>query len=355
LSDERFRQYFELGLVGMSITSSKKKFVEVNDEFCRMSGYERDELVAMDWTQVSHPEDLPFHLTNFARILAGEIDGYTIEKRLIRKDGEVRDATISVRCVRREDKSIDCFLGMIQDITDRKRTEEALAKRNAELASSNKNLEDFDHIISHDLQSPLNKIAAFADLVKTELKTSTTAADDYLSKMQSSANRMGELISSLLRFSKSTTLKEELQAVDMNQVVEDVLSDLEIQVKETSALVLKELLPTVNARPPQMHQLLLNLIGNSLKYARENSPTVQLSCAEAETEWTFRVKDNCKGVDPANLGRIFDLFQRAETDKKGTGVGLTICRKIVESHGGKIWANSKPGKGTTFYFTLPKK
>lgn len=244
------------------------------------------------------------------------------------------------------------ILVAIVDITDQKRAEEDLAIKAEELARSNKDLEDFAHIVSHDLQSPLKKIISFGDLLEINIGSPDKALE-YLGRMRKGAAKMSELISSLLSFSRATASKK-TGLVDMAALLKEVLSDLESQINEAGAKVTSENLPALNANKTQIGQLMTNLIGNAIKYCGKEAPLIHVSAKREGQMWVCSVRDNGIGIDKKNAKRIFDLFQRIITEgKTGTGIGLTICKKIVEYHGGQIWVESELNKGSTFYFTLP--
>ena len=228
-------------------------------------------------------------------------------------------------------------------------TLEAQAK---ELARVNKELEDFSHIVSHDLQSPLRKIISFGDLLKNNLERPEKALD-YLGRMQKGAAKMSEIIASLLAFSRATTSGNR-ETVDMAAVVKEVLSDLDDQINEAGAKVSAENLPTLNANKAQIGQLMTNLIGNAIKYRGREALSIHISAKREGRLWVFSVRDNGMGIDKKFANRIFDLFLRINSEEKpGTGIGLAICKKVVEHHGGHIWVESELNKGSTFYFTLP--
>jgi len=265
---------------------------------------------------------------------------------------EQRSMVINASRIFSQDAGEDLVLVAIVDITDHKRAEEALAVKAVELSRSNKDLEDFAHIVSHDLQMPLRKIISFGDLLKTNME-SPVKVNDYLSRIQNGAVKMGELISSLLTFSRATASKK-TESVDVGAVVKEVISELETEITRSEATVTFENLPIIQANRPQISQLLINLIGNALKYGGTEPPVIHVSAKQEGQVWVCSVRDNGMGIDKENALRIFDLFQRVPIEgKPGTGVGLTICKKIVENYGGNIWVDSELGKGSTFYFTFP--
>ena len=256
----------------------------------------------------------------------------------------------------------------IEDITERKRIEEALKLFTTKLEQSNRELQDFASVASHDLQEPLRKIQAFGDLLRSQYgPLLPEAGQEYLQRMQNAAGRMQTLINDLLAFSRVTTKAKPFVTVDLNQVVREVLSDLEVHIERVSGQVQCDRLPTIEADPLQMRQLLQNLISNSLKFHQLNiTPQITIhaqACQSqsafgdgAETEaYQILVADNGIGFDEKYLDRIFTVFQRLHyrNEYEGTGVGLAICRKIAERHRGAITATSKLGEGSTFMITLP--
>lgn len=239
-----------------------------------------------------------------------------------------------------------------------------LAMANESLHRSNRELEQFASVASHDLQEPLRKIQAFGDRLQTRFADQLgEQGRDYLSRMQNSATRMRNLIDSLLSFSRVTTKAQPFAPVDLALIANEVVSDLENQIEKTGGEVELGELPTIDADPLQMRQLFQNLIGNGLKFARPGQPpVVQVSSRLTDPEGDgeipiceLLVSDNGIGFEEVYLDRIFELFQRLHSrqEYEGTGMGLAICRKIVERHGGTITAKSAPGAGATFLITLP--
>ncbi|MEM7555085.1 MAG: PAS domain-containing protein [Cyanobacteria bacterium P01_A01_bin.84] len=234
-------------------------------------------------------------------------------------------------------------------------------RQRQELATSNEELQQFAFIASHDLQEPLRKIKAFGDrLESTCHEALTEQGRDYLSRMQNASVRMQTLIDDLLTLSRIATKAQPLRLVNLTQIVEEVLSDLEIRIQQTNGTIKLDPLPKIKADPLQMRQLLQNLVGNALKFHLPNHPpVVEISSQIIEKDSGFycqlTIKDNGIGFDEKYVDRIFQVFQRlhGRSEYKGTGIGLAICRKIVERHGGEITATSKPGNGTSFIVTLP--
>ncbi len=246
------------------------------------------------------------------------------------------------------------------DITERKRAEEELEKTAQELVRSNRELEQFAYVASHDLQEPLRKINAFSDLLMGKENVGLDEeSKDYLKRMRSAATRMSRLIQDLLAYSRVTTKQTPFETVDLKQTVDEVLSDLEVRVKETGGKVEVGVLEKISADPLQMRQLFQNLIGNALKYRKKEVPPVVKVIPSMEDKHFYEIKieDNGIGFDEKYKDRIFAPFQRLHTreEYEGTGIGLAICKKIVERHGGVLEVHSQPEAGSTFIIRLPKK
>jgi PAS domain S-box-containing protein len=251
---------------------------------------------------------------------------------------------------------------IFKDITERKRVEETLSQKAAELTRSNSELEQFAFVASHDLQEPLRKIQAFGDRLKVKCEgTQSAEVKDYLDRMQNAAARMRTLINDLLAFSRVIRSSEPFVQVDLSVVTREVLGDLEVRVEKTGAKIEVGLLPTIEADPMQMRQLLLNLISNALKFQPPGGTPVikvasrMLNAVSGEPLCELSVQDNGIGFDEKYLDKIFAVFQRlhGRTEYEGTGVGLAVCRRIVDRHHGSIIAHSQPGEGATFLVTLP--
>lgn len=278
---------------------------------------------------------------------------------------------LNARQIVTKESNSTMILLAIEDITERKLVEETLKIYAAKLERSNRELQDFAQVASHDLQEPLRKILAFGDRLKKRAGESLDEqSQDYLQRMFNAAERMQTLITDLLTFARIETKSQPSVAVDLGVVAREVSADLETRIEQTGGRVEIEELPTIDADPVQMRQLLENLIVNSLKYRREGVPPVVRIFSQmlddpggestgesvpAPPLCQISVEDNGIGFDEKYLDRIFTVFQRLHVkgEYEGTGVGLAICRKIVERHGGTITARSTPGQGSTFVVTIP--
>jgi light-regulated signal transduction histidine kinase (bacteriophytochrome) len=243
-----------------------------------------------------------------------------------------------------------------QQLQDKNIKLEAL---NQELKRSNRELEEFAYVVSHDLQQPLQTITGFAELLlalKSEINLEQEA-EEYVTPILEEGIRMQELIKNLLEYSRVGTKKRNFEPIDCQEILRKSLADLHGTIEDSRAIITYEKLPILMADRIQLGQLFQNLIANGIKYQRPNiQPKIVISVQEKPEEWLFRVEDNGIGIKPENFDRIFQVFQRLHTNKEypGTGVGLAICKKIIERHQGRIWLESEWQIGTTFNFTLPK-
>jgi signal transduction histidine kinase len=255
------------------------------------------------------------------------------------------------------------FQEVQRELAERKRAEEELKQTMAELARSNQELEQFAYVASHDLQEPLRMVASYVQLLARRYQGRLDAdADEFIAYAVDGATRMQALINDLLAYSRVGTRGKPFEPTDCEAILDQALANLQVAIEENGAAVTHDLLPTVMADATQLTQLFQNLIGNAVKFRGEESLRIHISAHwpsaienRKSDEWIFSVRDNGIGIDPEYHERIFLIFQRLHTREEypGTGIGLAICRKIVERHGGRIWVESQPGKGSIFYFTIP--
>jgi PAS domain S-box-containing protein len=332
-------------------------------------GYEPDEYANRSSYDLIHPDDLGAIKKSSEALAAGEIDMFQVEYRCRHKNGAWRVLEGIAR--KYDDETIDLH-GIIvnsRDITDRKAAERQLRSYTAKLEQSNRELQEFAYVASHDLQEPLRKVQAFGD--RLEKKCAAALSDegrDYVARMKNAAGRMQNLISDLLTFSRVATKIQPFQPINLKTIAEEVVSDLEVRIEQTGGRVEIGELPVLDADALQMRQLLQNLIGNALKFHRADvKPVVKVyaetSAANGEEtraggdEGFCRIviEDNGIGFDEKYLDRIFTVFQRlhGRMEYEGSGIGLAVCRKIVERHGGQITAHSKEGAGAKFFIDLP--
>jgi PAS domain S-box-containing protein len=321
----------------------------------KLFGYTPREVVGKHISVIYSKEEQDFFQEQVIKPLEAK-GNHELEVRLRRISGEEFYAHLSVSLLRDDKGSVTGMIGYLMDITERKRTEEALAQRAAELERSNAELEQFAYVASHDLQEPLRMVTSYAQLLAKRYQGKLDAdADEFIGYIVGGASRMYDLINDLLVYSRVNSQAQKIEEADLQDVLERVLNNLRPVIESSGAIITHDPLPTVMANGFQLEQLFQNLISNAVKFRSEQSPRVHVTAKQKRKQWVFSVQDNGIGVDPQHRERIFVIFKRlhSQAEYPGTGIGLAICRKIVERHGGKMWVESQPGKGSTFYFTLP--
>jgi PAS domain S-box-containing protein len=353
-SENLYRTLTEYSLTGIYLFR-ERRYLFANEMYSKISGYSWDDLKSMDPVDLIAPEYRKQLSERVKKRLAGEDVPSDYETQILRKDGAVRDVHIKATRVKYEGEPT--VLGNIIDITERKRSEEALKVRSEELARSNRDLEQFAYVASHDLQEPLRMVTSYVQLLaRRYIGKLDSDADDFIRFAVDGAIRMWKLINDLLTYSRVGTRGKELEPTDCEMVLNQSLSNLKVAIEDNGAVVTHDPLPTVTGDNPELVELFQNLIGNAIKFRGDEPPRVHVSASRNGNEWTFSVRDNGIGIAPEYAERIFVIFQRLHSREEypGTGIGLAISQKIVERHGGRIWMESEPEKGTTFYFTLPK-
>lgn len=245
---------------------------------------------------------------------------------------------------------------LVQDASSIGRHDEALTQRVEELERSNAHLSQFAYMASHELQEPLRMVEKFGTILAEDYgKNLGAEGEELLQSVIDGAHRMQNLVDDLLALSRIDSEGVDFEAVDSNQVVDEALLALEEVISANEAWIERHDLPIVVGDASQLVQLWQNLIANAIKFRREEAPTVRIAAGETEQDWVFSIADNGIGIDPGELDDIFVIFRRLHPELPGTGIGLTICQRIVDRHGGRLWAESNDGEGSRFCFTLPKR
>jgi PAS domain S-box-containing protein len=357
--ERRYRGLLEAAPDAIVVVNPAGKIVLLNVQAEKQFGYIRDELVGQEVTNII-PEGFAERLiADGNRRASDELTqqiGAGIELSGRRKDGTEFPIEITLSPLESADGVL--VTAAIRDITERRRSEEHLVKTVWELKRSNDELQQFAYVSSHDLQEPLRMVSSYTQLLAKRYKGRLDSdADEFIAFAVDGCNRMQGLIQDLLAYSRAGTSERELRKVPSENALQKALTNLRIMIKQSGAVVTHDALPTVRADETQLTQVFQNLVGNAIKYRRAEDPRVHVSAARNDgNEWTFSVGDNGLGIDPQYFERIFILFQRlhGRDEFEGTGIGLAICKKIVERQGGKIWVESQPEKGSTFYFALPE-
>ncbi len=315
------------------------------------------------WRSRLHPDDEKMALQRVEEYFAQKTTDYRSKFRMKCADGSYRWLLAQGNADFDSDGKPRRVMGVHIDITEQIASEHELQRLNEELAAandalreSNFELQQFASVASHDLQAPLRGITGFAKCLQDDYQGKLDdLADDYINRIVNSATRMQRLISDLLQFSRVESRSEPYELTNMNDIFKDAVQLLESTIDAKHALVTSEDLPIVLGDPTQLCQLLQNLIDNGIKYHEGNLPRVHVSVKRDENDWVFSLKDNGIGIDPDYVERVFEIFRRLHTQAvyKGSGIGLALCRRIVDRHHGRIWAESEPGQGSTFSFTLP--
>lgn len=254
-------------------------------------------------------------------------------------------------------ESEDLNLQLVNEIFERKHAEKRLAKQALELKRSNEELEQFTYIASHDLKEPLRMVTSYTQLLKKRYKDKLdTDANEFIDFAVDGAMRMQALINDLLNFSRVTTQGKVFEYIELQESVDKAIQNLKIAIDESNTQITFDPLPKIKADKLQMSQLFQNLLGNAIKYRGEKTPKIHIYITENMDEWHISISDNGIGIDPVYKEKIFVIFQRlhTKTEYSGTGIGLAICKKIVQRHGGRIWVESEIDKGSTFHFTIKK-
>ncbi|KAA6430814.1 PAS domain S-box protein [Rufibacter glacialis] len=366
-SENKIKSIIQAAVDGIITIDDRGIMEMVNPSAARLFGYQEEELLGKNISVLMPEPDHSRHdgyIENYHRTGQRKIIGIGREVSGLKKDGTVFPLYLSISEVQLTNRKV--YTGFIHDITQQKVSEERLRRYAAELERSNGELQDFAYVSSHDLQEPLRKIQAFGDRLKTKEQANLSGqGQDYVDRMLNAAVRMQNLINDLLTFSRVTTKSKPFEEVDLNAVLNGVLSDLEITIEQTKTVIERTPLPTIEAEPTQMRQLFQNLISNAIKFrkdsgtpvvriaARNVQRTAHLTSTPGDEHVEIEVADNGIGFDEKYLDRIFNIFQRLEGQKyEGSGIGLAICRKIAIRHGGDITARSTPGVGTTFIISL---
>ena len=356
-SADLFRQLLESAPDAIVGIDREGRIAFVNAQTEKLFGYGRDELIG------EHVEKLVPARYHGAH--TGHRNGYFSDPRTrpmgagldlygLRRDGSEFPAEISLSSIETEDGLL--ATAAIRDITDRKNAERDLARHAAELQRSNVELSQYAYVASHDLQEPLRMVVTYTDRLGEHLEGRLDPrAREWAKYVVEGASRMQSLIEGLLEFSRVRPEEAEFVEVDCEVVLRRALANLQAAVHERRATVTHDPLPTISADAVQLLQLFQNLVGNALKFCADHPPVVHVGCARENDHWHFSVRDNGIGIDEHDSERIFVLFQRLHSKDAyaGAGIGLALCKKIVDAHHGRIWVQSKPGAGATFHWLLP--
>ncbi len=340
------------------IDPERMEYVDVNEGAGRLYGIDRETLLArgLKWVMNEAQVDEADLRERYAELIRTHPAAYTSERPLRRDDGVIITIESTRRAVYLHDRWL--IASVARDITQRKKSEEEIKRRMTELARSNEDLEQFAYITSHDLMEPLRMMSSYAQLLKRRYATQLDDdAREFIEFIIGGAQRMRLLIDALLVYSRAGRADAQMKVVSLDDALNDALANLSQAISDCLATVVRGPLPSVEADPIGMMQLFQNLVGNALKFRRESEqPHVRIATTDLGPYWQITVEDNGIGIQPEYFDRVFAAFQRLHprSTYEGAGIGLSICKKIVERHGGRIWIESQAPSGTCFHFTLPK-
>lgn len=355
-SEERYRTLVELSPGGVCI-NVEGRYVFANSAMARIVGLaDASEVIGKEALDFVHPDSHALVKERIRRSLQDSEPAPLTEEKYIRTDGTtIYMEVAAIPIIYQGQKASQV---MIRDITDRKKSDAILQEKTEALEKAYEELERFAYVASHDLREPLRKMSSFSQLLGGRYKGQLDEkADKYIWYIVDGAKRMEKLIEDLLGYSRLGRADLTLATTSAENSVKQATTDLEQVLLENDAEITYNDLPIIQANPGQLEQLFRNLIHNAVKFRSEDKPRVHISARKKNGSWVFSVKDNGIGIDPEQWERIFRIFQRLHTrdEYSGTGIGLAIAKKIVERHGGRIWVESEPGKGSTFYFTVPER
>ncbi|WP_339106061.1 ATP-binding protein [Haloterrigena salinisoli] len=352
-SEERFRAL---------VTASSDVVYRMSPDWTEMHHLEGKEFIAdtrestEDWLdRYIHPDDQERVMEAIDEAIRTK-SIFELEHQVEQVDGSLGWTFSRAVPMLDEDGDIVEWVGMASDITERKEYERKLEQTNAQLRRSNAELKRFAHAASHDLQEPLRMVSSYLQLLENRYGDTLDAdAKEFIEFAVDGADRMREMVDALLEYSRIHTNEKDFEPIDCETVLEEAMENLQMAIAESDATITSDELPTVSGDERQLIQLFQNLLDNAITYAGDGPPTVHVSAERRDGEWLFSVRDDGIGIDPAETDDIFEVFNRLHTpdEYEGTGIGLAICKRIVTTHDGRIWVESDPGEGTTFFFTIP--
>jgi PAS domain S-box-containing protein len=358
-NEEKFRSVAQTASDAIISADSHGNIIFWNSGAETIFGYMAEEVTGKPFAFIVPERFKEYHQKGMNRAVSKGVlttSGKRLETTGVRKDGN--EFPLELSLARWETKEGIFFTTIIRDTTERKQAEEERERLIEELSRSNQELEQFAYIASHDLQEPLRMVSSYVQLISKRYKDKLDQnADDFIAFIVNGTTHMQTLLHDLLTYSRVGTHGEPFGFTDLNSALYKAAINLKKVIDRNHADIKYENLPSVHTDEVQMVQVFQNLIANAIKFRGKETPRVHISAEQKENEWVLQVRDNGIGIDPKHFDRIFIIFKRLHTKEKypGTGIGLAICKKIVERHGGRIWVESEPGKGSTFKFTIPIK
>jgi PAS domain S-box-containing protein len=357
-SEMRFRAFFENAEVGITELNTEGQFLQVNNRLGQITGYSAEELRQMNAVDLSPPEDLEQNKEMLAAFVHGPLTVFDIERPCRRKNGDIIWVQIAATKLRDTDDKLANPVAVVIDITKRKQAEIVLAQQTAKLEAANKELESFAYSVSHDLRAPLRAIDGFSRMLITKIADKLN--DDEKRRFEvirENTQRMGRLIDDILAFSRFGRQSMVLSVINISELINQVWEEL-VAINPNRRMSLKiEVLPDAVGDATLIRQVLANLLSNAVKFTqKKETALIEVGSRIEDSEVVYSVRDNGAGFDMDYSGKLFGVFQRlhSQEEYEGTGAGLAIVQRIIQRHGGRVWAEGAVDKGATFYFTLPK-
>jgi PAS domain S-box-containing protein len=357
-SEQKFRAIFDSMFQFIGLLTPEGTVMEGNRAALDAIAADRADIIGKPFWETpwwshspSQQEELKQAITRAAN---GEMVRFEAEH--VWADGTKAFVDFSLKPVFDDDGTVIMLIPEGRDMSDRKQAEIELQNQKQDLARSNHELQQFAYVASHDLQEPLRMITSYLELLERRYKGQLDdKADKFIAYAVDGATRMQTLINDLLSYSRVGTRGEAFESVDCAKILQHVLTNLQVAIVQSSAVITYDSLPLLNADSSQMTQLFQNLLSNAIKFRRDDPPQIHIGVKCINDKWLFSVRDNGMGIDTQYMDRIFVIFQRLQsrTEYPGTGIGLAVCKKIVERHAGTLWVESQLGQGSTFHFTLP--
>ncbi|PKV52985.1 PAS domain S-box-containing protein [Aquimarina sp. MAR_2010_214] len=338
--------------LGIALTQFGK-IVQTNKAFQKLLGFTDEELLQKEVKDISIKDEYEAVVENLEKMNAGKIDSFSVNKRYVKHNGSSFWAKTNIAAVRDLDGNIKYQVAFIEDITEQLRVEKQRDRLVKKLEKSNQELNDYAHIVSHDLKSPLRSMNALITWLKEDYAdTLDDGAQNSLNMLLKKVDKMDHLINGILKYSSIDKQDYPEKNIDLTDILTDIIDVIHIP-DHIKVSIINEL-PVVKGDKFRLQQLFQNLISNAVKYNDKEKGIVEISCKENGKFWEFAIKDNGQGIPDKYHNKIFQIFQTLDNKKESTGVGLSIVKKIVDLYSGKIWVESEEGQGTTFYFTLKK-
>ncbi len=338
--------------LGIALTQFGK-IVQTNKAFQNLLEYNKEELLQLEVKDISIKEEYAESANHMEKLNDGLVDNFSVNKRYVRKNGSEFWAKTNVAAVRNVDGGVKYQVALIEDITEQLKFEkqrEALVK---DLEKSNKELNDYAHIVSHDLKSPLRSMNALITWLKEDYAdVLDSGANDSLNMLLNKVDKMDHLIDGILKYSSIGQSEESKHNIKLQEVVSDIIDV--IHIPDHIKVTITSKLPKIKGDRFRLQQLFQNLIGNAVKYNNKKNGEVNISCKEDGNFWSFSIQDNGPGIPKKYHNKIFQIFQTLDSTIESTGIGLSIVKKIIDLYDGNIWVESQENIGTTFYFTLKK-